>query len=320
MKKITLLFLVLFQWATATEKDSLASNSHFLRYTYFVDEAFECDACGCSANGGSMGFSSMLNENFVGIRYLYQSYTTKEGVFVNSPWTDEHFNTVQVWSRIPLTKRIQLTVLVPYHSNSRAIASGTQTISGLGDLTVMAMYTAFQTKSDSTSIYHQKWQMGGGVKAPTGTYNVAPTGTLNPSFQLGTGSWDYLVLTEYTVKRKLLGLNNTLSYTYKTENKKRYQFGNQFNYATTLFYLMDYSALKMVPQLGFAGEVYASNKQVQQEVLDTKGNVLFGKIGVELGKNKFSVGINTMIPIHQDLTGGNVKANHRISVHVNYTL
>jgi hypothetical protein len=31
---------------------------------------FDCDACGCSASGGSLGFSSMLNSNFVGIRYL----------------------------------------------------------------------------------------------------------------------------------------------------------------------------------------------------------------------------------------------------------
>jgi hypothetical protein len=41
--------------------------------------AFDCDACGCSASGGSMGFSSMLNSNFIGIRYFNQSYLVEMG-------------------------------------------------------------------------------------------------------------------------------------------------------------------------------------------------------------------------------------------------
>jgi hypothetical protein len=53
------------------------------------------DACGCSASGGSMGFSSMLNSNF-GIRYFNQSYSSRDGIFANSPWIDENFNTAQI--------------------------------------------------------------------------------------------------------------------------------------------------------------------------------------------------------------------------------
>jgi hypothetical protein len=42
---------------------------------------FDCDACGCSASGGSMGFSSM-NSNFVGIRYFNQSYSSRDGILL----------------------------------------------------------------------------------------------------------------------------------------------------------------------------------------------------------------------------------------------
>jgi hypothetical protein len=42
---------------------------------------FDCDACGCSARG-SMGFSSMLNSNFVGIRYFNQSYSSRDGILL----------------------------------------------------------------------------------------------------------------------------------------------------------------------------------------------------------------------------------------------
>lgn len=312
--------LICVQFANAITKDSLQITHPFLKYyKVFEEEEDDCDACGCSANGGSMGFSSMLNNNFIGLRYVYQSYTTKEGIFNDSPWIDENFNTVQIWTRIPITKRIQLTALLPYHDNNRDLPTGKQSISGFGDMTIMGMYSVYQTKSDSAT-YSNKLQLGGGIKAPTGKYNVANNGTLNPSFQLGTGSWDYLLVTEYVVKRKQLGLNTALSYTIKTENKKLYQFGNQFNYGSTFFYLLDLDKIKLVPQAGIAGEVYASNKQVQQDVVGTKGDILFGKFGLEIGREKLSLGMNVMSPINQNLTGSNVKANYRWAINFNYRL
>jgi hypothetical protein len=318
MKNILLIFVLIFQFANATEKDSLNAVNPFKKYYLHLDDD-RCDACGCSANGGSMGFSSMLNNNFVGIRYVNQSYTTKEGIFNNSPWINENFNTVQVWSRIPVTKKIQLTALLPYHDNNRVLATGKESISGIGDFTIMAMFAVYQTKSDSTT-YSHKLQLGGGLKVPTGKYNAANNGTLNPSFQLGTGSWDYLLVSEYVIKRRQFGLNTALSYTVKTENQKQYQFGNQFNYGSTFFYLIDLNNLKLVPQAGISGEVYASNKQVKQDVIGTKGDILFSKFGLEIGKEKLSVGINIMKPIHQNLTDGNVKANYRWSINLNYKL
>lgn len=319
MKKKLLLFVLFFvqMGFSNTVKDSLYFKNQFKQMLFLEEE--DCDACGCSANGGSMGFSSMLNNNFIGLRYVYQSYTTKEGVFNNSPWIDENFNTIQIWTRIPVTEKIQITALLPYHNNSRELVIGKEGINGIGDFTLMGMYTLYQTHADSTTYTH-KLQMGGGIKMPTGKYNSANNGTLNPSFQLGTGSWDYLLVSEYIVKRKQLGLNTSLSYTFKTENEKHYQFGNQFNYGSTFFYLLDLNSVKLVPQAGIAGEVYSSNKQYNQDVLGTKGDILFGKIGFEIGKDKFSFGTNLMKPINQNLTGGNVKANYRWSVNLNYSL
>lgn len=317
---ILLLFLFVYQLALAAEKDTIT------RFTYqklqvknlLLED--DCDACGCSASGGSMGFSSMLNSNFVGLRYFYQSYTSRDGIFANSPWVDENFNTAQVWARIPVADKIQISALVPYHFHNRMLSTGEENIEGLGDVTVLAMYTAIQTMKDS-AVYSHKLQLGGGVKAPTGKYESANNlGTVNPGFQLGTGSWDYLLAAEYVVQRKKIGLNTMVNYTFKTENKKLYQFGNQFNYGSTLFYLFDLDQIKLVPQVGFAGELYETNRQYKQDVPDTSGDILFGKFGIEAGIKKFSVGVNAMAPINQNLTGGKVEANYRWSVNVNYSL
>jgi hypothetical protein len=111
-----------------------------------------------------------------------------------------------------------------------------------------------------------------------------------------------------------------LNYVIKTENQKSYRFGNQLNYAGTFFYLYQKNSFSIVPQLGFAGEVYESNYQYNKKVRKTSGDIFFAKFGFEVGKDKLSVGANAMLPISQNLTGGNVVANYRWSLNFNYSL
>lgn len=304
-----------FQFLAAAEKDSLSGNP----FTP-MRMAFDCDACGCSASGGSMGFSSMLDEHFVGVRYLYQKYTSRDGIFANSPWVEEHFNTAQLWARIPVSRKIQLMALLPYHFHNRELSSGNQKIEGLGDMTLMGFYTLYKTQKDSVAWRHTI-QLGSGIKAPTGKYREsANAGSVNPSFQVGTGSWDYLFAAEYALEYRSWGLNLLGNYVVKTENDKAYRFGNQFNYGATAYYKLSRKTVMLVPQGGLAGEVYAPNYQHGQRLADTSGEVLFGKIGLEAGKGRFSAGLQYMTPIAQQLSGGNVKAGYRFSLNLNYSL
>ena len=78
--------------------------------------------------------------------------------------------------------------------------------------------------------------------------------------------------------------------------------------------------VQLVPQVGFSGEVYESNKQYGEEVVNTAGDILFSKFGLEAGKDKFSVGFNAMLPINQNLSSGAIESNYRWSVNLKYTL
>lgn len=318
MKKILIIFLFATQFSFAAEKDTLLNQYNFKQYNALL-EYDDCDACGCSASGGSMGFASMLNTNFIGLRHFNQSYKSTDGLYSNSPWYSENFNTMQIWSRIPITKKIQVSALLPYHFHNRDTETGNQSISGLGDITLLAMYKLYETKKDSTLLIHSL-QVGGGIKAPTGKFNQANSGLINPSFQVGTGSWDYLLAAEYSIKRKKFGLNSQVNYTFKTENQKEYRFGNQVNYAGTFFYLYKIDKISVMPQFGLAGEIYDSNYQYNQRVRKSSGDVLFGKLGFELGRDKFSFGANAMLPINQNLASNRVEARYRLSVNLNYTL
>ena len=319
MKKYILLFLMVFQFGIASEKDTIPSPNIFNKYVFEIEEE-DCDACGCSASGGSMGFASMLNSNFVGIRYFNQQYKSRNGLYSNSPWYNENYNTTQIWARIPVLKNIQVSALIPYHEHIREAQTGEQKISGIGDITVMALYKLYQTHRDSTIFVHTL-QMGGGVKAPTGSYDAANnSGNVNKSFQLGTGSWDFQLVSEYVIRRKKFGWNTMLNYTFKSENDKFYRYGNQFNYSGTFFYSYEKNKFSIVPQLGFAGEVYESNYSHKQFQKETAGDIVFGKFGFEIGREKLSFGANAMLPINQNLAAGNIEANYRWSINLNYSL
>jgi hypothetical protein len=67
------------------------------------------------------------------------------------------------------------------------------------------------------------------------------------------------------------------------------------------------------------GEVYESNKQHGEEVVNTAGDILLASLVLK-GKDKFSVGVNAMLPINQNLSSGNIEANYRWSVNLNYIL
>lgn len=320
MKKYSFLILIAFQLAIASGNENATNPPKFSSHNHILDlKEILCDACGCSASGGSMGFASILNPNFIGVRYFNQSYKSTDGLYSNSPWYEENFNTFQVWGRIPITKKIQISALLPYHFHNRESANGKQNISGIGDATFLGMYEVFKTKNDSATFSHSV-QIGTGVKIPLGKFDEANNGSINPSYQVGTGSWDYVLATEYVIKRKQFGLNTMLNYTIKTENDKNYRFGNQTNYAGTFFYLLETSKFIFVPQLGFAGEIYANNYQYNQKVRGTAGDIFMSKIGFEIGKNRWSFGANAMLPINQNLNAGRVEANYRWSVNLNYTL
>ncbi|MFV1449042.1 transporter [Maribacter sp. HS] len=284
-----------------------------------------CDTCGCGGNGGSMGFGTGLNNNFVGLRYIGQKYRSRDGIFDNSPWINENFNTVQAWGKFPVGKRVLINALLPYHFHNRTFTDNTeQTITGIGDATVLAYYNVLRQTPDSIISIKPEHalQIGGGLKLPTGSFDAANIeGSVNPSFQLGTGSWDYILAANYGISHRNWGLSTLVNYTIKTENSKKYQFGNQWNVALNTYKTYYVSpSVSLTPQIGVGGEFFEENFEFSLAVPDTGGNVYFGRLAVELNYNRYALGFSSMLPISQNLNEGKVEVKNRVSLYLNINI
>ncbi|MEX6626591.1 transporter [Tenacibaculum salmonis] len=318
--KIKKTYLLLFTLLTTV---MYSENPFPSDYRLFLED---CDACGCSNNGGSLGMGGILENNFIGVRYLHQQYESKDGIFNNSPKIEESFNTMQIWSRIPITSKLDVQVFVPYHFHTRNYIDKSTQISGLGDVSLFANYTlinqqkgAYNETSDKVTSTNHLLKIGGGIKLPTGSFNEKNNNAINPSFQLGTGSLDYIANVQYVYKYNKLGVTNYVNYYYKTVNKKEYKFGNQFNFNSAFFYVFkDNQKHSFVPSLGVSGEFYQSNEKFNLDIKNTKGHALFTNIGFEYNTEKITFGALGMYPINQNLAQGTIEVKYRTSLYFNY--
>ncbi len=319
--KYFILFIICFFTFIPVKSKNLTDSLYIPRYesraiTASRNQAFFCDACGCAAGNGSSGFESLLNPQFIGIKYFAQHYKAKENLFVDDLTQDQYFNTVQLWGKIPVTRKLSIYGSIPFQFHSKKTLQGNISISGIGDASLMGIYEILKSKDS----FHQI-NGGLGVKIPLGKFDEKGITGVNPSFQLGTGSWDYQLAMSYKFQKDRFALLINTDYTFKTENKKHYQFGNQWNYSATGFYrLWNNTNSIFSGKIGLQGEVFDWNRQFREVMPKTAGSALYGKAGFEVSFSKFSLGTELMLPAYTNLAGGDIEAKSRFSLFLNFGL
>ena len=311
---INLFFVILFTPISLfayTDNDSIV-------VSHLYDLELDCDACGCSATSTSNGIENLINSNFIGIRYLHQSYKAKEDAFSNKRTQKQQFNTIQLWARIPINNRIDINASIPYHFHNKE-GKNSSSISGIGDLNMMGIVKVIKSNTSSNELKH-RLSAAIGLKIPIAKFNQANAETTNPSFQLGTGSWD----TQFAINYQLAYKNSTLQlvtdYNLKGENKKKYKFGDQWNQLIQLQHLFINNELKLLGKVGFQNELYYKNEQFGETIPKSKGKAQFAKLGLEAAARKFNFGIEYFQPILSDLNSGEIEVKNRIGFFFNYNL
>jgi hypothetical protein len=88
-----------------------------------------------------------------------------------------------------------------YHFHNQALIAGVEEIQGMGDASLIATYSVYETQRQHC--FYIIFQSGAGLKLPGKFEEANNVGTVNQSFQLGTGSWDYFFVTEYVIRKRI---------------------------------------------------------------------------------------------------------------------
>lgn len=283
--------------------------------------ALACDLCGCSNSGSFFGILPQGHRKFIGLRYRHAAYHSHLGS-VNLA-TREQFRTAELWGRFYPVKRVQVLAFIPYQFSQQTLLKTGRVIPlhGLGDVSALVQYNLLNTFMDD-SIAHtinHNLMVGGGVKLPTGRYKYNEASRLevaNPSFQLGTGSVDWMLNAIYTARYESWGANVDASYRMTTKNPNGYQFGNRINTSATLFYVAERGSCSIMPNAGVFVEQAGNDSRNGEVNKQTGGYAAFLNVGTEVYLSRLSFGVSYRHPVSQNLSGGELRANNQLSTHI----
>lgn len=300
----------------------------------FYTRAEACDICGCSAQVSSLGLLPGVNSHFVGLRYHYRSFKSEHPVSFSpeqNDWSHDYFSTAELWGRIVLHKRLELFVFVPFnHYRVDHYAEGnyshTSMNTGIGDVSMMLNAVLIRTadRNPMADVQHQ-WQIGGGLKAPTGNYGEIDSelGIVLPNMQAGSGSWDFSAMTNYRMQWNNWGVNINASYRYNTPNSLRYQFGQSV--LGTVDFLnviaVGNDRFQLIPQLGARFELFDldySNQSKRERNEYSGGHFLYASGGFDGYLGDFGLQLRLDLPVSQRFATGSVQNQWRFSAGLIY--
>jgi hypothetical protein len=283
-----------------------------------------CDICGCGVGNYYIGILPQFNHQFFGVRYHVSGYSTR---LASDPsqFSKDFYQTVELWGGWNLGKKIQLLTFVPYNFNHQNSDDGVTNKSGLGDIIFLANYKVLDMSSATGSdrmISQQLW-LGGGVKLPTGKFDVDPSEpdmAAMANGQLGSGSTDFLLNAMYNIRINQFGINSTATYKINSPNKDQFKFGDKSVVSSFAYYAIPVSKTVISPNVGLVYE-HSKQSEMQNNKIDlTGGSVLSSSLGTEFSFNRISVGFNVQVPITQNFAENQTKEKSRAMVHISIAI
>ena len=294
-----------------------------IAFVYIQSEA--CPICGCGVGNFYIGLLPSFQSKFIGIRYgdmRYETHLKDEP----SEFSKDHYKVAELWGGWNIGQCWQVLGFIPYHFNYQNTDEGVKTQNGLGDVMFMANYKLWQSskqnKNDRSATHHEFW-LGGGIKLPTGKYEVdhndpeTEVGDVNS--QMGTGSLDFIANAMYNVKLGKIGINTSASYKMNTSNNSDYKFGNRFVASSFAFYQAKIMKTYVAPNVGLLYENAAINQSKKNTVVQTGGYVALGVAGFDVNIGKITLGGNVQLPFAQNFSDGQTVAKSRGLLQATFT-
>ncbi|MFH6983445.1 hypothetical protein [Marinoscillum luteum] len=285
-----------------------------------------CDVCGCSLSGLYFGFLPNQNTHFVGVKYSHASFSASidnDGYYYEDEHSEDTYQRYDLMGRFSLGERFQVRYLMPYMINNMEGSHQTVHSEGVGDPVVVIYYSPFNTGNDFSRAIMHSLSVGAGLKVPVGEFDKEDNGELvNRNFQLGSGSLDYVLSANYTIRHGNLGINAETSFKMNTSNTQAYRFGNQFNLSGNAFYYLEMKKVSLVP---FAGVYYeAADRHKYYDIIEanTGGSSLLGTFGVQLFAGRVTTNVQYQVPLIQSFNTDDfaeIEGGNRLTVGLYYS-
>ncbi|MFK7935815.1 MAG: hypothetical protein AB8G22_20040 [Saprospiraceae bacterium] len=276
-----------------------------------------CDACGCSISGNGLGILGTFRNNSVGLSWQTIRF---QGALGHGEQATDDFNSIELTARYYLNDRLKVLVNLPYRYNQRQVDDGTLSLFGIGDARVVASYTVLRDQPLGAT-GNAFFEIGGGIKLPTGVYNPDLHDTdLPENFNVGNGNWGYVLQPNLILSHEQFGLVLGGVLQYFSKSTDDYRFGHQYS-SRALLYLDQQinSQWQIIPNAGIIYEQISSDTYANGRLVDaTSGSGTYATVGVNLRNEYFLLGVAWIQPLSTSYSNDEVIAKRRISCQLSY--
>ncbi|HEY8403708.1 MAG TPA: hypothetical protein VIK71_03770 [Flavobacteriales bacterium] len=268
-----------------------------------------CDACGCAGGGDGWGIMPNYNRHYAGLRFQYRyfhnAHQDLHSILPNTVTGTDHFFRSDVLVRFALTERWQLTAILPYRYTNRT-EEGLNTIQkGIGDASLYLQHLLIKPGENNWK-HALQWNVG--MKAPTGKFEFSHE--VPSTLQNGTGTWDWVVGMNYTLRNARWGINTEVAYRFNGHTTGGYDWGNSHSELLKIFYAKMKEEITILPWLGISSEYYGSNLEnmkYQIRAAYTGGYLLNGLLGIDMYSPSVMFGVEAGQAIVNELSEGSSK-------------
>lgn len=289
---------------------------------YMSIAAFACDVCGCVGMDLGFGYIPLQKRHIIGINYSYNHFETNHPAErgMESNLSQDHFHSAELWFRYYLKNKWFLSASIAYKNNKIQSEQFNYSIDGLGDAKAQLYYSVWQ-KGSSSSITQTNLLLGAGIKVPTGQSQMFDQNTFVQNIQLGSGSWDPIMGSNFSWRRNKIGLNHELNYALNTANAQNFKYGNALMSRLLFFYLHKSQKYSLIPQTGinymYQNKDYI-DAQRQIERLYSGKSQLNTQLGLDVYTRNLGLRLSSEMPILYSISDGYVHPKPGIKVQLLY--
>ena len=295
-----------------------------MRYLLFVCTLFmvlhsrACDVCGGVSSNASIGLFANTRFHIIGFQSGFRSFDTYLHEIKHS--REQMFST-DFRFRIQLHRRIQLLGIAPYQIAIQQTDFGSNKVHGLGDISLMSNFIVLN-KRDTNGLSRHFLSLAVGLKSASGknTIDTDPLKNIYP----GTGSWDLLLLTNYTHQfDRKWGWQNEASVSIKGKDRYGYSFGNSYQLTSQAVVNLPLSRYRLISAIGFNGEYHEASKLEGARTLIpnlNKGFVCSARGAINLMGNSWLLSAYLQQPIVQNFNEGLTKQRLSCGISINYLI
>ncbi|MCC5916223.1 MAG: hypothetical protein JJU02_02730 [Cryomorphaceae bacterium] len=279
-----------------------------------------CDMCSAGAGGSLLGIVPNFSQNLVGVRFQHQSFqhpNTHLNYHGSSRVLTDAMQRSDVWLRFYPTDRIQLLTFVPYQVNRRIETEHEAEVSGIGDISVQALYTIVNTGDSTAKNWKHTLLAGGEIRLPTGTYQQRDPVRFqrySELFQIGTGAFAFGAQTMYTIRYKNWGWYSDAKFVTNSTNELDYKWGNQFFSGSKIFYWQSFRKVNLLPSFGILLEHMRPDSYIWNSTTfyQNGGQTTWAQFGIDFYSTKWMAQIFAHTPLAYNLPEGMPEAKWRM--------